>query len=126
MAEETQQTIADIAETAEDIAEVSETVDDSSDVAPVSADAPESAVEQPAAKRKPGRPAGSLNKGPAKPRAARVKKVVVTEAVEYAPPPSPEPRSLHCLQAELQRRRLGAPLSTATTIIIQAQALDAC
>ena len=46
-------------------------------------------------KRKPGRPAGSRNKQPAKPRA---KRVVVSEAVEYAPPaaqlpaPSPAPR----------------------------------
>ena len=60
---------------------------DNSDVAPHTAEtAPESAVEQPA-KKKPGRPAGSRNKGPAKPRA---KRVAVSEAVEYAPPPSPE------------------------------------
>ena len=50
-------------------------------------------VELPEPKRKPGRPAGSRNKQPAKPRA---KRVVVSEAVEYAPPdppaPSPAPR----------------------------------
>ena len=42
-------------------------------------------------KRKPGRPASSKNKQPAKPRA---KRVVVSEAVDYAPPPpsSPAPR----------------------------------
>ena len=38
-------------------------------------------------KRKPGRPNGSRNKQPTKPRA---KRVVVSEVVEYAPPPSPE------------------------------------
>ena len=42
----------------------------------------------PEPKRKPGRPAGSRNKGPAKPRA---KRVVVTEPVLLpAPPPTPE------------------------------------
>ena len=49
-------------------------------------------AELPEPKRKPGRPAGSRNKQPAKPRA---KRVVVSEAVEYAPPPptpSPAPR----------------------------------
>ena len=45
-------------------------------------------AELPEPKRKPGRPAGSRNKQPAKPRA---KRVVVSEAVEYAPPP-PTPR----------------------------------
>ena len=41
-------------------------------------------------KRKPGRPAGSRNKQPAKPRA---KRVVVSEAVEVQPPPPPaQPR----------------------------------
>ena len=47
----------------------------------------------PEPKRKPRRPAGSKNKQLAKPRA---KRVVVSEAVEYAPPPplapSPAPR----------------------------------
>ena len=42
----------------------------------------------PESKRKPGRPAGSRNKGPAKPRP---KRVVVSEAVEYAPEPPPPP-----------------------------------
>ena len=45
-------------------------------------------AELPEPKRKPGRPAGSRNKQPAKPRA---KRVVVSEAVEYAPPPPPAP-----------------------------------
>jgi len=50
---------------------------------------PEEAQSPPAeTKRKPGRPSGSKNKQPAKPRA---KRVVVSEAVEYAPPP-PTPR----------------------------------
>jgi hypothetical protein len=50
---------------------------------------PEEAQSAPAEpKRKPGRPSGSKNKQPAKPRA---KRVVVSEAVEYAPPP-PTPR----------------------------------
>jgi hypothetical protein len=52
-------------------------------------------AELPEPKRKPGRPAGSKNKQPAKPRA---KRVVVSEAVEaaelrsgaaYTPPPAP-------------------------------------
>jgi hypothetical protein len=52
-------------------------------------------TELPEPKRKPGRPAGSKNKQPAKPRA---KRVVVSEAVEaaelrsgaaYTPPPAP-------------------------------------
>ena len=101
MAAETPETLAVIAETVEDIPqELAETrvegaeqqSNDSSDVAPrtLAETAPESAVEQPAAKKKPGRPAGSRNKAPAKPR---VKKVVVSEAVEYAPPPpAPSPR----------------------------------
>ena len=42
----------------------------------------------PESKRKPGRPAGSRNKGPAKPRP---KRVVVSEVVEYAPEPPPPP-----------------------------------
>ena len=47
-------------------------------------------AELPEPKRKPGRPAGSKNKQAAKPRA---KRVVVSEAVEYAPPPpAPTPR----------------------------------
>ena len=50
---------------------------------------PEEAQSPPAeTKKKPGRPSGSKNKQPAKPRA---KRVVVSEAVEYAPPP-PTPR----------------------------------
>jgi len=50
---------------------------------------PEEAQSAPAEpKRKPGRPSGSKNKQPAKPRA---KRVVVSEAVEYTPPP-PTPR----------------------------------
>ena len=48
----------------------------------------ENPAELPEPKRKPGRPAGSKNKQPAKPHA---KRVVVSEAVEYAPPPAPAP-----------------------------------
>ena len=52
-------------------------------------ESPEEAQSAPAEpKRKPGRLSGSKNKQPAKPRA---KRVVVSEAVEYAPPP-PTPR----------------------------------
>jgi len=97
MAAETPETLADIAEIEEDITEeptetcaegaTTESCNDSPDVAIHATEtAPESNVEQPA-KKKPGRPAGSRNRAPAKPRA---KKVVVSEAVEYAPPPSPE------------------------------------
>ena len=50
---------------------------------------PEEAQSAPAEpKRKPGRPTGSKNRQPAKPRA---KRVVVSEAIEYAPPPPPAP-----------------------------------
>jgi hypothetical protein len=49
---------------------------------------PEEAQSPPAEPKKRGRPAGAKNKQPAKPRA---KRVVVSEAVEYAPPP-PTPR----------------------------------
>ena len=45
-------------------------------------------AELPEPKRKPGRPAGSKNKQPAKPRA---KRVVVSEAVELQPPPPAPP-----------------------------------
>ena len=48
----------------------------------------EKPAELPEPKRKPGRPAGSRNKAPTKPRA---KRVVVSEAVEYTPPPPPAP-----------------------------------
>ena len=96
MAAETPETPADIAEIEEGITEeltetcaksaTAESCNDNPDVAPHATETvPESDVEQPA-KKKPGRPAGSRNKAPAKPR---IKKVVVSEAVEYAPPPSP-------------------------------------
>ena len=45
-------------------------------------------AELPEPKRKPGRPAGSRNKQPAKPRA---KRVVVSEPVDLQPPPPPAP-----------------------------------
>ena len=48
----------------------------------------EKPAELPEPKRKPGRPKGSVNKQPAKPRA---KRVVVSEAVEVQPPPPPAP-----------------------------------
>ena len=92
MAPETPETQAVIPETDEDIPEELPDIpeNDSSAVAlHIAETAPESAVEQPAAKKKPGRPAGSRNKGPPKPR---VKKVVVSEAVEYAQPPPPSPK----------------------------------
>jgi len=50
------------------------------------AETPPATIVEP--KRKPGRPAGARNKAPAKPRA---KKLVVSEAVEVVPPPSPQP-----------------------------------
>ena len=89
-----------MAETIQDIVE--ETQEIAPDIAEeaVSEDAPEAVLEDipedipfvvpetVAPKRKPGRPAGARNKGPPKPRA---KRVVVSEAVAYAPPPSPEP-----------------------------------
>ena len=55
---------------------------------PLEREETQSAPAEPEPKRKPGRPAGSRNKQPAKPRA---KRAVVSEAVEYAPPPAPAP-----------------------------------
>ena len=66
---------------------------------PLEREETQSAPAEPEPKRKPGRPAGSRNKQPAKPRA---KRVVVSEAVGAAelrstaevqpPPPAPAPR----------------------------------
>ena len=80
--EETQEIAPDIAEEA-----VSEDVPEAV-LEDIPEDIPFVAPETVALKRKPGRPAGARNKAPAKPRA---KRVVVSEAVAYAPPPSPEP-----------------------------------
>ena len=88
MAETIQDIVQEIPEIAPDIAEevVSEDVPEVVlDVIPE--DTPFVMPETVAPKRKPGRPKGARNILPAKPRA---KKVVVSEAVEYAPPPSPE------------------------------------
>ena len=86
MAEETPEIAPDIADIAPDIAETA--VED--DTPPVEqstvAETSSATIVEP--KRKPGRPAGARNKLPAKPRA---KKVVVSEAVEVVPPPSPQP-----------------------------------
>ena len=88
MAEETPQIAQETLDIAPDIAET--VVED--DTPPVEqstvAETPPATIVQP--KRKPGRPAGARNKAPAKPRA---KKVVVSEAVEVVPPPSPQPAS---------------------------------
>ena len=46
---------------------------------------------EPTPKRKPGRPPGSKNKEPGKPRKPRAKAVVVAEAVAPPEPPEPEP-----------------------------------
>jgi hypothetical protein len=78
---------------APEIAETPVTIEEEAVAESVSAEKteepPEEAQSAPAEpKRKPGRPSGSKNKQPAKPRA---KRVVVSEAVEYAPPP-PTPR----------------------------------
>ena len=80
--QQTQEIAPDIAEevVSEDVPEVV------LDVIPE--DTPFVMPETVAPKRKPGRPKGARNILPAKPRA---KKVVVSEAVAYAPPPSPEP-----------------------------------
>ena len=81
----------DIPTIAEEIAETAVKDDTSPDDSPpvvqsTVAETPPATIVQP--KRKPGRPAGARNKAPAKPRA---KKVVVSEAVEVVPPPSPQP-----------------------------------
>jgi hypothetical protein len=87
-----------MAETIQDIVEETQEIDPDIAEEAVSEDAPEAVLEdipediplvmpETAPKRKPGRPAGARNKAPAKPRA---KRVVVSELVEYAPPPSPE------------------------------------
>ena len=86
---------------APDIEEILETIEE--DVVPESLSAEEAKetppeleeaesvlqeLPPPEPKRKPGRPAGSKNRQPAKPRA---KRVVVSEAVELQPPPPPAP-----------------------------------
>jgi hypothetical protein len=84
MAETIQDIVEETQEIAPDIAE--EAVSENAPEA-VLEDIPEDIPETVAPKRKPGRPAGARNKGPPKPRA---KRVVVSEAVEYAPPPRVE------------------------------------
>ena len=84
MAETIQDIVEETQEIAPDIAE--EAVSENAPEA-VLEDIPEDIPETVAPKRKPGRPAGARNKGPPKPLA---KRVVVSEAVEYAPPPTPE------------------------------------
>ena len=88
MAETIQDIVQEIPEIAPDIAEevVSEDVPEAV-LEDIPEDIPFVIPETVAPKRKPGRPAGARNKGPPKPRA---KRVVVSEAVEYAPPPTPE------------------------------------
>ena len=88
MAETIQDIVEETQEIAPDIAEevVSEDVPDAV-LEDIPEDIPFVIPETVAPKRKPGRPAGARNKAPAKPRA---KRVVVSETVEYAPPPSPE------------------------------------
>ena len=88
MAETIQDIVEETQEIAPDIAEevVSEDVPKAV-LEDIPEDIPFVIPETVAPKRKPGRPAGALNKRPPKPRA---KRVVVSEAVEYAPPPRVE------------------------------------
>jgi len=88
MAETIQDIVEETQEIAPDIAEevVSEDVPKAV-LEDIPEDIPFVIPETVAPKRKPGRPAGARNKGPPKPRA---KRVVVSEAVEYAPPPRVE------------------------------------
>ena len=51
----------------------------------------QSAPAEPEPKRKPGRPAGSKNRQPAKPRAKRVVVSEAVDAVQPPPPPAPLP-----------------------------------
>ena len=92
MAEETPTIAPDIEETLETIEEdvVPESLpaEKAEEVPPEPEETQSAPAELPEPKRKPGRPAGSRNKQPAKPRA---KRVVVSEAVEYTPPPPPAP-----------------------------------
>ena len=97
MAEDTPTIAPDIEETLETIGEevVSESLPAAEEAQSVPAALPlereetqSAPAELPEPKRKPGRPAGSRNKQPAKPRA---KRVVVSEAVELQPPPPPAP-----------------------------------
>ena len=94
MAEETLEIVSDIEETLETIEKgvVLESISaEKAEEIPAEPEETQSTpAELPEPKRKPGRPAGSKNKQAAKPRA---KRVVVSEAVEYAPPPpAPTPR----------------------------------
>ena len=84
MAEDTPTIAPEIEETTATIEE--EAVTESIPTEEVVENPPES-ESLPEPKKKPGRPAGSRNKAPTKPRA---KRVVVSEAVEYAPPPRVE------------------------------------
>jgi hypothetical protein len=91
MSEETQTTVEEIVETPEEIMETPATIDEETVPESVSA---EEIVENPSEtlpepKRKPGRPAGSRNKQPAKPRAKKLPVVVVSEAVDIAPSQPP-------------------------------------
>ena len=86
MAEETPQIAQEIIDIVPDIAETVVDDDPPPVVQSTVAETPPATIVQP--KRKPGRPRGACNKAPAKPRA---KKVVVSEAVEVVPPPSPQP-----------------------------------
>ena len=92
MSEETQTTVEETQTIAEEIVETPATIDE--ETIPESVPA-EEIVENPSEtlpepKRKPGRPSGSRNKQPAKPRAKKLP-VVVSEAVDIAPSQAPSP-----------------------------------
>jgi hypothetical protein len=94
MTEETQTTAEEIVETPEEIVETPATIEEET----VPDSVPEEIAENPPEpqtllepKRKPGRPAGSRNREPAKPRAKKKVPVVVSEAVDIEPPPPTTP-----------------------------------
>ena len=92
MSEETQTTVEETQTIAEEIGESPATIDEETIQESVPA---EEIVENPSEtlpepKRKPGRPAGSRNKQPAKSRTKKLP-VVVSEAVDIEPPPPTTP-----------------------------------
>ena len=91
MSEETQTTVEETQTIAEEIVETPATIEEET----VPESVPEEIVENPPEpetlpepKRKPGRPVGSKNREPAKPRAKKKVPVVVSETVIASPPPT--------------------------------------
>ena len=79
VAADTANNAEDTGNNAEDTANNAEDIQDDKENEPNNVQEPQEIVAAPVAKRKPGRPAGSRNKEPGKPRKPRAKKVEVVE-----------------------------------------------